>query len=490
MFSYLFGNKTPANETKEDMGGSSKADVCPNAARLPLAEGMSLSQWLQNVRGNPLLDHRTTGELPQEADVVIIGSGVSGATTALALMQSQTPPKSIVMLEARELCSGATGRNAGHCKPDQWRGFVKYQQRFGTEQALKILANEQETWEKIVAYVKEHNVDCDLWVGKTLDVPVTDEVAEATAIIYEACKAAGGPVDKVEVITDKAEAVKRSRIKSACAVYAWDASTLYPWKLVAHVVKRCIDMGVNLQTWTPALSVTESADKPGQWVVVTDRGSITTPSVVHCTNAYAAALLPEFNNVILPTPHMCNRAIPTRKWSGGGALQNSYGVLLPGGAMFSINPRCTADGVVLFGGSNPGQDALHKYLDENPDRRTHDSLSNFEPVTKPVRDFTQTEFEGWGTQFAAGEGYDYSWSGIIGASADGVPYVGAVPGKKGQWICAGHNGHGMARVFTCGPALAKLMQGATWAEAGLPEVFELTEERLARLQKVDFKWRI
>ena len=33
---------------------------------------------------------------------------------------------------------------------------------------LQILANEQETWEKIIAYVKENNVDCDLWVGKTV----------------------------------------------------------------------------------------------------------------------------------------------------------------------------------------------------------------------------------------------------------------------------------------------------------------------------------
>jgi glycine/D-amino acid oxidase-like deaminating enzyme len=48
------------------------------------------------------------------------------------------PEKSVVMLEAREFCSGATGRNAGHCKPDQFRGFKKYEGKFGTNQALAV----------------------------------------------------------------------------------------------------------------------------------------------------------------------------------------------------------------------------------------------------------------------------------------------------------------------------------------------------------------
>jgi hypothetical protein len=47
---------------------------------MPLEEGMCLSYWLQGVRNNPLLDHRTTATLPTAADVVIIGSGVSVST--------------------------------------------------------------------------------------------------------------------------------------------------------------------------------------------------------------------------------------------------------------------------------------------------------------------------------------------------------------------------------------------------------------------------
>jgi hypothetical protein len=78
-----------------------------------------------------------------------------------------------------------------------------------------------------------------------------------------------------------------------------------------------------------------------------------------------------------------------------------------------------------------------------------------------------------------------------------VPFVGAIPHLENQFISAGHHGHGteimhiirssiltglsgMARIATVSRGLAKIVQGESWSATGLPESFQVTEERLAR----------
>ncbi|OTB07281.1 hypothetical protein M426DRAFT_86393 [Hypoxylon sp. CI-4A] len=478
------GLTTPESHAILNVDDYASADVDGNWTGFPKTSGQSLSYWLQGVRCDPLLDHRTTPDLPRSADTVIIGSGITGTLVAKHHLETW-PEKSVVVLEAREFCSGATGRNAGHCKPDQWRGFLKYEKAFGTKAALQIIENEQRTWESLVKYVRDNQVDCDLWVGDTLDVPMTKEVADLANLTFERYKAAGGKVDHIKVTHDPEEAAKISRIEGAHACYAWPASTLQPWKLVAHVMRKNLEKGLdfNLQTYTTVRKVVPS-DAPGKWIVHSDRGEIECSRVVHASNAYSAAIEPSLRGLVHPTPHMCNKVVPPASFAGSKALKNSYGVLLPDGALFSINPRCTADGIVMFGGSNPGQVKFNEWLAEHPERCTDDGLTGIKVVTDAVKEFADKEFKGW-SDAAPGGGqlYDYSWSGIIGRTTDGVPFVGELPGLPGQWICAGHNGHGMARIFTAAPGLVRLMNGDSWEDAGLPDPFRITSERLSKLRK-------
>lgn len=57
-------------------------------------------------------DYRSTESFPEQCDVAIIGAGMAGVMTAYHLCKQMEGRKpSIVILEAREVCSGATGRN-------------------------------------------------------------------------------------------------------------------------------------------------------------------------------------------------------------------------------------------------------------------------------------------------------------------------------------------------------------------------------------------
>lgn len=61
---------------------------------------------------SPLASHRPNA-LPPFADVVIIGSGITGTSVAHTLLTETSKDEGgpqIVMLEARDACSGATGR--------------------------------------------------------------------------------------------------------------------------------------------------------------------------------------------------------------------------------------------------------------------------------------------------------------------------------------------------------------------------------------------
>lgn len=71
------------------------------------------SFWRSSTK--PIDNHRTINSLPLHADIVIIGAGYSGAAITHHLIEESKrhnrPIPSIVILEAREACSGATGRN-------------------------------------------------------------------------------------------------------------------------------------------------------------------------------------------------------------------------------------------------------------------------------------------------------------------------------------------------------------------------------------------
>lgn len=100
------------------------------------------SFWLQTP--HPNFVQPSSKPLPTEADIVIIGSGITGASIARTLLQnranssSASPHPVVVMLEARDICSGATGRNGGHIL-ETADEYAEIADLFGEESARKHL---------------------------------------------------------------------------------------------------------------------------------------------------------------------------------------------------------------------------------------------------------------------------------------------------------------------------------------------------------------
>jgi len=87
------------------------SDGSTDSQMLPVANATT-PYWRTQL--HPIDEHRSSHDLPTGCDIVIIGAGLAGVSTAYHLSAaagSGAEVPSIVMLEARQVCSGATGRN-------------------------------------------------------------------------------------------------------------------------------------------------------------------------------------------------------------------------------------------------------------------------------------------------------------------------------------------------------------------------------------------
>ena len=103
------------NETLADKAGQWFPSTCDKISQAPVPNPTK-SFWLHSdPNANPLARHGADDDLPTSSDVVVIGSGISGIFTVFHLIDKlarDDGPLRIVVLEARDFCSGATGTSS------------------------------------------------------------------------------------------------------------------------------------------------------------------------------------------------------------------------------------------------------------------------------------------------------------------------------------------------------------------------------------------
>ncbi|KAJ9130957.1 FAD dependent oxidoreductase superfamily protein [Pleurostoma richardsiae] len=427
----------------------------------------TLSFW--RTRPHDLEHHRTTDDLPSQCDILIIGAGFSGASVAYHLLDSNPSPPSMVILEARSACSGATGRNGGHVKPDVYYRVPQYTRMFGKQAARDIAMFEAKQVYAVKQLVEKENIDCDFNLTRAYDVIIDARLAERCKKEFDQLVAEGFPTVKDVCYLPGPAAEALSGVKGAKCAFSFTAGSLWPYKLVTHLLSMAVQRGVNLQTNTPVLMVSEAQDADGNWVVSTPRGQLKARKIVFAANGYTAGILPQYQEKIIPVRGICSRVtVPEGKIAP--SLPYSYSIRHSvKGADYQIS---RPDGSIIVGGGRPFY--LHK---GDEWYNVYDDSKLIEPAVQYFDGLMQRTYHGWEN---SGAKVDRIWTGIMGYTNDLMPHVGAVPSKDGQYISVGFNGHGMPSILLASKAVARMLrEGCSFEETGVPAPFKTTPARLS-----------
>ncbi|ODV88115.1 hypothetical protein CANARDRAFT_26271 [[Candida] arabinofermentans NRRL YB-2248] len=408
---------------------------------------------------------RSTPELPKEVDVVVVGSGYAGTTTSYYLLEN-SPSTSILMLEARNACSGATARNGGHLKPDLYYAHNAFKSKYGEKGAAEIINFEHDHIRGLKQLVEKEKIECDFVLTRSCDVHLTPGAVEKAIVNYNAmtqnpyvkCK------DDLQIAYGEAAKVI-SKVEGSPVCVTYTAGQLWPYKFVIGIMKKNLAKGLNLQTNTPVLH-TEKL-KNGKYLVKTSRGDVIAKQLVLATNAYTASVEPRFEDKIVPIKGACSHIVSSDPSKRTPHLTNTYGIRFDGADTDYLINR--PDGSVILGGAKkhiyPHKSLFYKVVDDST--LIPNSKEYFSESMKKLF-YTWKDFD---------SKVDYVWSGILGYTDDSLPYVGELPGDKNKFIIAGFHGHGMPRVLLCAKALAKVIAKKSKV-LEIPSAFKITKDRM------------
>jgi len=438
----------------------------------------TVSYWQDPPDG--IADLRTTEQLPETAGIVVIGSGISGASIAYGLLEREENSR-FVMLEARHACSGATGRNGGHTKGASYRSFLANEKSLGLDEAIRIARLEYDNIKAVHAFSRVHSIDCDLFSGDTVDIIYDqsqwDEAIKSISLMQKTMPQDLHAAAQYTFHTAR-EAMDTFHCKGdkPLGAISYQAGSLSAYKLVIGMLKLCLARGLNLQTNTPATALHKKGD--GSWMVETERGIINTKRIVLATNGYTGFLYPKLRSIIVPLRGQITAHRPGSNMSEEG-LQTTYSFIYANGYEYMIpRPRgSTFAGDIVIGGG------LSKALEEGINEYGTTDDTTIEPIVSEYLTATTPRYFGssWGNDHPDGR-IRKEWTGIMGYSPDGFPLIGEIPGEAGLWISASFQGHGMVLTFLCARALVEMMNGGDGKELDVwfPKVFRITGERMQR----------
>ena len=366
-----------------------------------------------------------TSPLPERADYVIVGSGLTGLSAALRLGSAG---KDVVVVDSGEIAGGASSINGGMVSPDVKGGidtvYAVYGPRIGHE----------------------------MWASTVRSVELVRELATRPgidALTHDAGMAALGAGSKSLRSFDRSLEWYRSKFdvdwevidarhidtivggdSFNVALFVPGAFGVHPARLSFGIARHVAREGVVL---VDRCEVTSYESSGSGFDVQTSQGSIRAGDVILATNGYTTQIpSSELARLVVPVGSYIIVTEPLGKERADR--------IFPSGAMTYTRKRLlnymrrTHDDRILVGGRrnlHPGLD-----LEESAEDLRHDMVK-FWP------------------ELADAE-VTHVWGGKLGVPFDLLPHIGRV---DGAWYALGYAGHGVGLACQLGHELAGMLLG-------------------------------
>ncbi|QXH54453.1 NAD(P)/FAD-dependent oxidoreductase [Pseudomonas maumuensis] len=344
-----------------------------------------------------------------QADVCVVGGGLTGVNAALELAERGL---SVILLEARRIGWGASGRNGGQLIRGIGHDVSGFARHVGQDGVRYLKQAGIDSVALVARRIAQYGIDCDLRWGfcELANTPAQfaafeDEQRDLAELGYPHETRLVGPERMHEIVASDLY---------AGGLVDMGSGHLHPLDLVQGEARAAHGLGVRIFEQSPVLRI-----EHGSTVTLhTARGRVRAQSLVLGCNAHLDELEPRLSGKVLPAG---SYVVATEPLPEGLAR-----TLIPQNMALCDQKvgldyyRLTADNRLLFGG------ACH-YSGRDP----KDIGAYMRP--KVLKVFPQL----------AEVRLDYQWGGMIGITANRFPQVGRLSQHPNVFYAQGYSGHGL-----------------------------------------------
>lgn len=243
--------------------------------------------------------HRTAGAAPgcsplsgdENADFVIVGGGLTGTRTAIGLAESGAK---VILLEAKKIGFGASGRSGGQCNPI-WRATPDdLAKRLGEACASRLIDATLTSADDLFADIAKYEIDCDPEQNGWVQAAHCGSARKSLERLGHAWNEVGAKIGFQDAAQTRASTGSK---EYSFSLFHPRGGHVQPLSLTRGYARTAIKLGAKLCDDSPVQSM---ARQNGKWAVKTSRGTVTAGQVILTTNAYTDTLWPNLKQTFFP----------------------------------------------------------------------------------------------------------------------------------------------------------------------------------------------